>query len=232
MASTVSPARRPFRRSALGAAAAGLVLPLALAACSGGAGGSPGKDPAGPPGAADRTVRVEVDLNRSYGVPSLAAFARLARVDNVISGTVTATRPLVTPPADHVETVLTISVERQRKKGAPATAEVREQGGVVTVEQVRSSYEGKLGRELTAAELAETVAYRVNGVVPARVGDRVLVVVADDASVRKPGAYVVLARLVRADATGAGAASAPFTWPGEPPNPAWEREVDGEALLR
>ncbi|MFE7547507.1 hypothetical protein [Streptomyces gardneri] len=94
----------------------------------------------------------------------------------MISGAVTATRPLVTEPA--------------------TTVAVREQGSVVSVAQVRSDFEGKLGRKLTDEELVETVDYSLNGIEHAQVGDRVLVVVADDASVQNEGAYVSLARLV------------------------------------
>jgi hypothetical protein len=156
----------------------------------------------------------------------------------VISGTVTASRPLVTAPANTVETILTVSVERQRDADAPEVVEVREQGGIVSVAQVRSDFEGKLGRELTDEELAETVDYEFNGIEHARVGDRVLVVVVDDASVPEEGAYVSLARLVQEDTAAALSKSAsaksgstPFTWPGEAPNPAWESAVDAESLL-
>ncbi|MFJ6214536.1 hypothetical protein ACIQGZ_14560 [Streptomyces sp. NPDC092296] len=181
----------------------------------------------------DHTVRLEGALNRSYAAPSLAAFAHQAGVVNVISGTVTATRPLVTEPANTVETILTISVERQRDASAPTAIEVREQGGIVSVAQVRSDFEDKLGRKLTDKELAETVDYRFDGIEHARVGDRVLVVVADDTSVREEGAYVSLARLVRQDAAGtlSKSSSTKFTWPGDAPNPAWESEVDVESLM-
>ncbi len=223
------------------------MLPLALSACSSGAEGSAAKDSArgsqsapsrgtaaGSRDTADHKVLLDGSLDRSYAAPSFAAFAQQARVVNVISGTVTATRPLVTEPATTVETILTISVERQRDKGAPTTVEVREQGGVVSVAQVRSDFEGKLGRKLTSEELAETVDYSFNGIEHAQVGDRVLVVVADDASVQSEGAYVSLARLVRGDAAGglAKASSTKFTWPGEAPNPAWESEVDVEPLTQ
>ncbi|MGW3494782.1 hypothetical protein [Streptomyces sp. NPDC001020] len=182
----------------------------------------------------DHKVILDGALNRSYAAPSLAAFASQAGASNVISGTVTATRPLVTEPATTVETILTISVERQRDADAPATVEVREQGGVVSVAQVRSDFEGKMGRKLTDEELAETVDYQFNGIEHARVGDQVLVVVADDTSVQKEGAYVSLARLVREGATGALAksSSTKFTWPGEAPNPAWESAVDVESLMQ
>ncbi|MER6289033.1 hypothetical protein [Streptomyces sviceus] len=115
---------------------------------------------------------------------------------------------------------------------------MREQGGVVSVAQVRSQFEGKLGRKPTDKELAETVDYEFNGIEPAQVGDRVLVVVADDTSVQKKGAYVSLARLVQGNTAGAvpksaaaKSSSTKFTWPGEAPNPAWENEVDAESLL-
>ncbi|MEU3425903.1 hypothetical protein [Streptomyces gardneri] len=230
MASTASADRPASRRVTLGLLAAGLVLPLVLSACSSGGGGSA----TGSRAVADRTVRMEGDLNRTYNVPSLAVFARHAGVVNVISGTVTATRPRVTQPANTVETILTIAVERQRKTGAPTTVSVREQGGIVTVSQVRSDFEGKLGRELTEEELAETVDYRFNGIEHARVGDRVLVVVADDTAVqKKDGAYVNLARLVGEGASEglSGGSSTTFTWPGEPLNPAWESVVDVESLM-
>ncbi|MET9671786.1 hypothetical protein ABZY68_01655 [Streptomyces sp. NPDC006482] len=231
----------------MGVLVAGLMLPLALAACSSDAEGPAAKDSArgsqsapgreeatGSRAVADHTVRMEGSLIRAYSLPSLAAFARQAGVANVISGTVTATRPLVTEPATTVETILTIVVDRQRDTGAPTTVEVREQGGIVSVAQVRSDFEGKLGRELTEEELAETVDYRFNGIEPARVGDRVLVVVADDTAVqKKDGAYVNLARLVR-EGTAEGvskASSTTFTWPGEAPNPAWESAVDLESLM-
>lgn len=232
MASTISTDRPASRRFAFGALVAGIMLPLALSACSSGAEGS---QAAGSPGTADRRVRLEGSLDRTYyTAPSLAAFARQPRVVNVISGTVAATRPLVTPPINTVETILTVTVERQRDKSAPTTVEVREQGGVVTVAQVRSDFEDKLGRKLTSAELAETIDYSFNGATHARVGDRVLIVVADDDSVQKEGAYLSLARLVKGDATGGltKANSTKFTWSGEIPNPAWEREVDVEPLMQ
>lgn len=252
MASTPSTDRSAPRRVAFGVLAAGLVLPLVLSACSSGAGdpagkgSAPGSQSAARHGAAsraqsaplktpDRVVRLDGSLVRSYAAPSLAAFVRQAKAVNVISGTVTATRPLVTPPIDTVETILTISVERQRDASAPTTVEVREQGGVVPLAQVRSVFEDKLGRKLTAKELAETVDFRFNGIEHARVGDRVLVVVANDASVQKKGAYVSLARLVQEDTAGTLAKSssaARFTWPGDAPNPSWERAVDAESLMQ
>lgn len=211
------------------------MLPLVLSACSSGAEGPVAKGSAdGSRVVADRTVRMVGTPTRPYSLPSLAVFARQARVANVISGTVTATRPLVSEPATTVETILTISVERQRDASAPTTVSVREQGGIVTVAQVRSAFDGKLGRELTDEELAETVDYRYNGIEHARVGDRVLVVVADDTAVqKKSGAYVSLARLVgEGTAEGASqASSTTFTWPGEAPNPAWESTVDVDSLM-
>ncbi|MGW6396290.1 hypothetical protein ACWFR1_38640 [Streptomyces sp. NPDC055103] len=229
MASTASADRPASRRVTLGVLVAGLMLPLVLSACSSGGGGSA----TGSRAVADRTVRMEATLNRTYSLPSLAVFAHHAGVANVISGTVTATRPLVTEPAATVETILTIAVERQRKTGAPTTVSVREQGGIVTVSQVRSHFDGKLGRELTEEELAETVDYRFNGIEHARVGDRVLVVVADDTAVqKKEGAYVNLARLVReGTAEEPKEGSTTFTWPGEALNPAWESVVDVESLM-
>ncbi|MBX9422917.1 hypothetical protein [Streptomyces lateritius] len=247
MASTTSTDRQPSRRFAFGILAAGIVLPLALSACSSGAEGSTAKDSArgqqsapsrgaaaGSPETADRKVLLEGSLDSSYAAPNFAAFVRKPHVVNVISGTVTATRPLVTPPANTVETILTISVERQRDKSAPTTVEVREQGGVVTVAQVRSDFESKLGRKLTSAELAETVDFSFNGAAHARVGDRVLVVVADDDAVQKEGAYVSLARLAKEDVAGglSKVNSTKFTWLGEIPNPAWERTVDVEPLMQ
>ncbi|MFE1837287.1 hypothetical protein [Streptomyces sviceus] len=152
--------------------------------------------------------------------------------------TVTASRPLVTEPANTVETILTISVDRQRDTSAPRVVEVREQGGVVSVAQVPSDFEGKPGRKPTDKKLAETVDYECNGIEHAQVGDRVLVVVADDTSVQKKGAYVSVARQVQEDTASAVSKSASakssstkFTWPGEAPNPAWENEVDAESLL-
>ncbi|MFJ6463598.1 hypothetical protein ACIQM0_21665 [Streptomyces sp. NPDC091387] len=190
---------------------------------------------AGSSDAADPDHKVLLDgaLNRTYAAPDLAAFAEQSGAVNVISGTVTATRPLVTEPATTVETILTVSVEEQREAGAPTTVEVREQGGVVTVAQVRTDFEDKLERKLTAKELAETVDYQFNGVEHARVGDRVLVVVGDDTSVQKEGAYVSLARLVQKDVAGPTSRSAAtkFTWPGEAPNPAWEKSVDANSLM-
>ncbi|MER7908590.1 hypothetical protein [Streptomyces sp. NPDC096068] len=246
MASTTSTEKSASRRVTFGVLAAGLMLPLALSACSSGAEGSAAKDSArgsqsapsrgtaaGSHDTADRKVLLDGSLDRSYAAPSLAAFAQQARVVNVISGTVTATRPLVTEPAATVETILTISVEQQRDNSAPTTVEVREQGGVVSVAQVRSDFESKLGRKLTSAELAETVDYSFNGITHARVGDRVLVVVADDTSVQKEGAYVSLARLVKGDAAGGASktSSTQFTWPGEAPNPAWGSAVNAESLM-
>ncbi|WP_405859254.1 hypothetical protein OG361_32575 [Streptomyces sp. NBC_00090] len=223
------------------------MLPLTLSACSGDAEGPSVKDSArgsqsapsrgtetGSRDTADHTVPLIGTPVRSYAAPSLAAFVRQSKAVNVISGTVTATRPLVTESAAVVETILTISVERQRDTGAPTTVEVREQGGIVSVAQVRSDFEGKLGRDLTDEELAETVDYRINGIEHARVGDRVLVVVAEDTSVQNEGGYVSLALLVGEDAAGASskASSTKFTWPGEAPNPAWESVVDAESLMR
>ncbi|MFE2555745.1 hypothetical protein ACFXGT_06875 [Streptomyces sp. NPDC059352] len=247
MASTTSTGRSASRRVTFGVLAAGLMLPLTLSACSGDTEGPAVKDSArgsqsapsrgtatGSRDTADHTVPLLGDLVRSYAAPSLAAFVRQSRAVNVISGRVTATRALVTEPASVVETILTISVERQRDNRAPTTVEVREQGGIVTVAQVRSDFEDKLGRELTDEELAETVDYRFNGIEHARVGDRVLIVVAEDTSVQNKGGYATLARLVGEDPAGASskASSTTFTWPGEAPNPAWESVVDAESLMR
>lgn len=251
MASTTSTDSSASRRATFGALAAGLMLPVALSACSSGAEGSAAKDSvpkdsvrgsqsapsrgaaAGPRDTADHKVLLEGSLDHSYTAPSLAEFARQTRAVNVISGTVAATRPLVTEPGTTVETILTISVQRQRDDSAPTTAEVREQGGVVSVAQVRSDFEGKLGCKLTGEESAETVDYSFNGITHAQVGDRVLVVVADDASVQNEGAYVSLARLVGGGAAGGLSKASPtkFTWPGEAPNPAWETAVDVESLM-
>ncbi|WP_280862131.1 hypothetical protein [Streptomyces sp. SAI-144] len=228
------------------------MLPLALSACSSSASGpaaqDSGRESRSAPSigtkngarneAPDHKVVLDAALTRSYAAPDLASFVSQAGATNVISGTVTAIRPLVSGPANTVETILTVSIERQRDADAPTVVEVREQGGVVSVAQVRSDFEGKLGRELTDEELAETVDYQFNGIEHARAGDRVLVVVADDTSVQKEGAYVSLARLVQEDTAGALSKSAssksssmPFTWPGEAPNPAWESVVDVESLM-
>ncbi|MFE2291452.1 hypothetical protein [Streptomyces sp. NPDC059452] len=256
MASTTSTDRSASRRVGFGVLAAGLVLPLALSGCSGGAGGDAAKDDVrgsrsapslgattDSSDAPDHKILIDAALVSSYSAPSLAAFVSEAGATNVISGTVTASRSLVTGPANTVETILTISVERQRDADAPTTVEVREQGGVVPVAQVRSDFEEKLGRELTDEELTERVDYQFNGAEHARVGDQVLVVVADDASVREEGAYLGLARLVREDEPGAlsksssaksssgKSGSAKYTWPGEAPNPDWEGAVDVESLL-
>ncbi|MEU5214920.1 hypothetical protein AB0G79_01800 [Streptomyces sp. NPDC020807] len=177
--------------------------------------------------------------NRTYSAPSFAAFTRYPHVTNVISGTVTALRAEVSDPegAAMVHTVLTIDVESQRKAGAPTTAYVREGGGVVTVEQVRATFEDKMRRKLTKKELDQKIDYRYEGTEHARVGDHVLVVVTEDSSVRRPDAYSLLARLVdRRDGIPSGsgapakAASVAFTWAGEAPNAAWEKTVDADSL--
>lgn len=247
MASTTSTDRSGSRRVSLAFLSAGLLLPLALSACSSGSGAHAVKEPARAPqavpnqraasgsgDATDHQVLLDGALNRTYTAPDLAAFTEQSGAVNVISGTVTATRPLVTEPATTVETILTIAVEKQREAGAPTTVEVREQGGVVTVAQVRSDFESKLNRKLTAKELAETVDYQFNGAAHAHVGDRVLVVVGDDASVQEEGAYVSLARLVQKEVAGPSARSTgtQFTWPGEAPNPAWEKSVDADSLMK
>ncbi|MTB89662.1 hypothetical protein H9L21_14205 [Aeromicrobium senzhongii] len=160
---------------------------------------------------------------RTFFVPTLAEFAHEASVTNVIEGTVTATRPLVTQPANVVETILTVDVTRQRDDSRPTTVEVREQGGLVQVSQVRSDFEGKLGRELEPGELDEWVDFRSDGVEHAGVGEQVLIVVGPD-STRGADAYVGLARLK-------GSRGGNYVWPGRSPNPSWETSVDADALL-
>ncbi|MFD0318017.1 hypothetical protein [Streptomyces flavalbus] len=179
------------------------------------------------PGAADHIVNAEAALTLDYEAPTFAEFARQPLTSNVISGTVTATRTVVTPPANIVETVLTVSVGRQRNPKGATTVEVREPGGIVTVEQVRSDFEDKLGRELTEEELAETADYRFNGVEHAKVGDRVLIVVADDPATDEKNSYTSRARLVPAGPAG----SKKFTWPGKAMNPKWEDTVDVDSVM-
>lgn len=168
-------------------------------------------------------VEMESERVRTFLVPTLAEFARGASVTNVIEGTVTATRPLVTQPANVVETILTVDVTRQRDDARPTTVEVREQGGLVQVAQVRSDFEGKLGRELEPGELDAWVDYRSDGEEHAEIGEQVLIVVGADTS-RGRDAYVGLARL-KVSRTGS------YVWPGRSPNPSWETSVDADALL-
>ncbi|WP_415948200.1 hypothetical protein [Streptomyces sp. KLOTTS4A1] len=241
MASTTSTDTVARRRTACGVLAAGLALPLVLTACSADAqpttpakaesSASQAQGPSVQKRNADHTVRLEAALTRQFDTPSLAAFAGQPGISNVISGTVTATRSVVTGPENTVETILTLSVERQRNPLAPKTVQVREQGGIVTVEQVRSDFEGKLGRQLTKKELAETVEYVFNGIEPASTGDRVLIVVADDTDTK--GHYIGLARLKAAAGADAAHKSSgtEFGWPGKRPNSAWEKTVDADALL-
>ncbi|MFB6517879.1 hypothetical protein [Streptomyces sp. NPDC056401] len=241
MASTTSTPKAGRSRIAAGIAAAGIIL--SLSACSGQS--TEAKDSSSTSadhkattdrtGKADHTVHAEAALTRDYNVPTLAEFARQPLNSNVIRGTVTATRSVVTPPANIVETILTVSVERQRDGSAPTTAEVREPGGVVTVAQIRSDFESKLGRKLTDKELAQTADYRFNEIEHAKVGDLVLIVVADDPSTEKAGAYTSRARLALEGASIAGKTSGEgsgkFTWPGKPMNPKWESGVDTDSLM-
>lgn len=241
MASTTS--TRKANRSLIAASIAAAGIILSLSACSGQSTEATGssstsadhKATADRAGKADHTVHAEAALTRDYNVPTLAEFARQPLNSNVIRGTVTATRSVVTPPANIVETILTVSVERQRDGSAPTTAEVREPGGVVTVAQIRSDFESKLGRKLTEKELAQTADYRFNEIEHAKVGDLVLIVVADDPSTEKAGAYTSRARLVLDGASIAGktsgGTSGKFTWPGKPMNPKWESGVDTDSLM-
>ncbi|MEU5220006.1 hypothetical protein AB0G79_27975 [Streptomyces sp. NPDC020807] len=220
------------RRAAAGVLAACLVL--ALSAC-GGAAAPPAADkvlgeanPSGecPAVRADRTVDSIVSRTRPFGLPTLVEFARDDHVVNVISGTVTATRVQVMEPGASVVTILTVAVERQRETGRPTTVTVRENGGIATLAQVRSGFEGKGFPEPSEEELAETTAHRIDGIELSCVGERVLVVVADDtATQKKQGAYSSLVRLVRKGN------SPTYTWPGKAPNPKWERTVDIESLM-
>lgn len=168
-------------------------------------------------------VEMEGERVRPFLVPTLAEFTQDPFVTNVIEGTVTATRPLVTQPANVVETILTVDVTRQRDEDRPKTVEVREQGGLVKVSQVRSDFEGKLGRELEPGELDQWVDFRSDGAEHAAIGEQVLIVVGSDSD-RSKDAYVGLARLKRSGDGGYG-------WSGRSPNPRWETAVDAEALL-
>ncbi|MFB7513409.1 hypothetical protein [Streptomyces sp. NPDC056144] len=202
------------RRAAAGVLAAGLAL--ALWACGGvddvrpvadNAVGGPKPSPRCAPPKTDRTVDSIPSLIRPYGLPTLVEFARDDHVANVISGTVTASRVEVVEPGAQVLTYLTVAVERQREAGRPTTVTVREEGGIV-------------------ARPDETVDYRFYGTEHACVGQRVLVVVADDSGrQKKQGAYTALARLVREGN------STTYTWPGDAPNPKWEKTVDIESLM-
>ena len=196
---------------------------------SGLGGGSPAGVPVDQP-KADHVVHLEGALTRLYDVPSLTAFAGQRQVSNVIVGTVTKLEPLVTQPGNTVETLLLIDVASQREKGGPTQVEVREQGGVVPVEAVRSDFEGKIGRKLTSKELAQTVDYQFDGQPHAKVGDRVLVIVADDGS--GEGRYVSLARLAATGSpTSRELGSSSFSWPGERPNAKWQESVRATTLL-
>ena len=212
----------------MGAAGLAVVLSaLAVGSCT------PGDHPRAAPGGSGTStspapsprhvVEMDAEQVRSFELPTLVEFARQPDVVNVIRGKVAASRPLVSQPGNVVETILTVEVAEQRDEAGPRTVEVREQGGLVTVAQVRSDFEGKLGRELEPGELEAWADYRFNGMEHARVGEQVLIVVGSDPSGGESD-YVGLARLRRA----AGGA---YEWPGRSPNPRWESSTAAESLL-
>ena len=178
-------------------------------------------------------VQLDGALTRIYAAPTLEAFTANPAVTNVIRGKVTASRPQVTQPGNVVETILTVDVSAQREPGGATTVEVREQGGVVTMADVRSDFETRLGRKLTGKESSQTVDFRFNAIRHAAVGDEVLIAVGPDTSSKAANAYVSLARLeASAPDSGRGSGVPAFVWPGESPNSAWAPVVDASTLLQ
>lgn len=176
------------------------------------------------PGSKPRhVVEMDGDRLRTFESPTLIQFAQQPGVVNVVRGTVTKLHPVVSQPGNVVETILTVDVTEQRDDTRPTLVEIREQGGLVRVAQVRSDFDGKLGRELGPGELDEWVDFRFDGSENAGVGEQVLIVVGPDPS-RGENAYVGLARLKRSS-------DSSYAWPGRSPNPRWTSSIDSALLL-
>ncbi len=162
---------------------------------------------------ADYVMEMRGVLSTPYFLPSLEEFAKSPLVTDVVVGTAQSTRTYVMGPGDDVYTDVTLRVEAARSTKAGSLVTIRESGGTVTLDQVKSNFEGRLSEKEIKQQADTTVDIKIAGQPHTEAGDRVFFFVGGSAS--DPGGRFAAARMV--DATGSG----DYRWMGESFNPEW-----------
>ncbi len=162
---------------------------------------------------ADYVLEMEGVLSTPYFLPSLDEFAKSALVTDVVAGTVESTRTYVMGTGDDVYTDVALRVRSARSASPGSLVTIRESGGIVTLDQIKSNFEGRLTGEEIQRQADKTVDMKIAGQAHSQKGDRVLFFVGGRTT--DPGGQFAVARMV--DATGSGE----YRWMGEAFNHDW-----------
>ena len=155
-------------------------------------------------------------LTVPYSLDNLDEFAKSSIISDVVVGTVIATKTYVVEPGAEVYTDVVIEVTSARTAEPGSRITIRENGGIVTLAQVKSVMEGRLSAEEIRKQADTTIDFSIKNQPHTQKGQSVLFFVGGQVS--DPGGQYAAARMIDEKDDGQ------YSWMGEPFNDAWVRQ--------